>query len=92
MDVLSSTSQKAWQEWDGAHTLRVTPSGGSHPTCEKNNTESTFFLFNMDVSSPTSQNAWQEWDAAHTPPRKGGMSPSILIPYRNITLSPPLPG
>ena len=35
MDVLSSTSQNAWQEWDGAHTLRVTPSGGSHPTCEK---------------------------------------------------------
>ena len=35
MNVLSSTSQNAWQEWDGAHTLRATPSGTSHPTCEK---------------------------------------------------------
>ena len=66
MNVFSSTSQNAWQEWDGAHTLRPTPSGPSHPTCEQNNTKSTFFVFNMDVLSSTSQNAWQEWDGAHT--------------------------
>ena len=35
MDVLSFTSQNVWQEWDAAHTLRVTPSRPSHPTCEK---------------------------------------------------------
>ena len=29
VNVLSPTSQNAWQEWDGAHTLTVTPSGGS---------------------------------------------------------------
>ena len=88
MNVFSSTSQNAWQEWDGAHTLRATPSGTSHPTCE-NNTKSTFSRFNIDVLLSTSQNAWQEWDGAHTliVTPLGGSHPSCETTIRNQRFS-----
>ena len=77
MDVLSSTSPNAWQEWDAAHIPRerVTcrtrrrarfPEGGPILTCKIQYTIIVFPL-SMDLLSSTSQNVWQEWDAARTP-------------------------
>ena len=66
MDVLSSTSQNAWQEWDAAHT-RQPPKASGPILPVKNQCDVDVFPLNLDVLSPTSQNAWQEWDAEHTP-------------------------
>ena len=73
MDVLSSTSQNAWQEWDAAHT-RQPPKAGGPILPVKNQCKVYMFPLSMDVLSSAPQNAWQEWDAAHTrqPPKAGG--------------------